>query len=207
MLRPPRPPAILLLGSYRSDETEKSPFLQAWAELQRKNDVQLPRRDVCVGPLTQDQCVELMIVQVGQDSEVVRRRAVEFFQETGGNPFFLIELISCFDAATDSFRPLPLNEVIDRKLQQLPGDARRLLEVVAVSGQALSLGELSTTAGQDTPAVATITHMRSEKTRPPRGYRGHGVGRHLPRQDSRNGLANDGFRLPARDPPSPGPCD
>ena len=163
VLRPPEPSAILLLGSYRSDEAERSPFLAMLSEIERKHNVQLPRHEVQVGPLTAHQCLELMILLTGKDSELIHRRAAEFFQETGGNPFFLLGLIGCFDAETDSFRPLPLHEVIDRKLDQLPSDARRLLEVVAVSNQALSAEELSQAAGQDAPAMATITHMRSEK--------------------------------------------
>ncbi len=90
----------------------------------------------------------------GQSSSPAKRGAI---------PFLLIELVGCFDPDTDSFEPLPLHEVLDRKLGRLPAEAAHLLEVVAVSGQALSLEEASRTAGHAAPPMATITRMRNER--------------------------------------------
>ena len=105
----------------------------------------------------------MVIDLLGMDDDNVRLRAAEFARETRGNPFLLIELVGCFDPESDSFEPLPLHEVLDRKLGRLPAEAGRLLEVVAVSGQALSLEEASKTAGHLVPSVATITRMRNER--------------------------------------------
>src|SRR5262249_15575478 len=58
---------------------------------------------------------------------------------------------------------VPLHEVLTRKLGRLPGEAGPLLEVVAVSGQALSLEEASRTAGHALPPMSTIIHMRNER--------------------------------------------
>lgn len=163
VLRPPEAPALLFVGIYRSDETEGSAFLKKWKELQRRHDVQFADREVKVSPLTIPECTELVVQLVGKDDDRVRRRAVEFAQETGGNPFLLIELVGCFDAETDSFEPLPLHEVLARKLQRLPEKAGHLLDVVAVSGQGLSLEEASRTAGHQRPPMSMITRMRNER--------------------------------------------
>jgi tetratricopeptide (TPR) repeat protein len=163
VLRPPEAPAVLFLGSYRSDETEGSAFLRMWKELQRKHAVPFADREVKVGPLTVAECTELVVRLLGRDGDSVRRRAAEFAQETRGNPFLLTELVGCFDPDTDSFEPLPLHEVLARKLGRLPAEAGRLLEVVAVSGQGLALEEASRTAGHALPPVATITRMRNER--------------------------------------------
>jgi two-component system sensor kinase len=48
-------------------------------------------------------------------------------------------------------------------LGRLPDEAGRLLDVVAVSGQALALEEASRTAGHATLPIATITRMRNER--------------------------------------------
>jgi len=162
-LRPPEAPQILFLCTYRSDETEGSAFLRTWKELQRKHDVRFAEREVKLAPLTVDECIELVIDLLGKDNDVIRSRAVEFARETRGNPFLLIELVGCFDPDTDSFEPMPLHEVLDRKLGRLPEEAGHLLEVVAVSGQALPLDEASRTAGHALPPVDTISRMRNER--------------------------------------------
>lgn len=163
VLRPPEAPPFLFLGIYRSDEMEGSAFLNTWKELQRKHGIEFPHREVKVGPLTVEECIQLVVNLFGKDNEVIRRRAAEFAQETRGNPFLLIELAGCFDAETDSFEPIPLHEALARKLVRLPAEAGNLLEVVAVSGQALSLEEASRTAGHELPPVTTITRMRNER--------------------------------------------
>lgn len=163
VLRPPGSPPILFLGTYRSDEAEASPFLRTWEDLKRKQQGTVPHHDVKVGPLTVEECVELVLSLLEKDNEALRRRALQMAVETGGNPFLLIELVGCFDPEADSFQPMEMHEVLARKLGRLPADAEHLLEVVAVSGQALSLEEASRAAGHPLVPVSTIMHMRNER--------------------------------------------
>ena len=163
VLRPPEAPSILFLATYRRDEREGSAFLRMWKELQEKRDVRFTDRDVKVGPLTVEDCIELMIGLVGKDDEAIRRRAAEFARETQGNTFLLIELIGCFDPNTNSFEPLPLHEVLAQKLGRLSAEAAPLLDIVAVSGQAVSLEEASRAAGFTQPQMSTIARMRNER--------------------------------------------
>ena len=88
-------------------------------------------REVTVTPLTVEETTQLTIALVGQDTEAVRRRALDFAQQTGGNPFLLTELIGCYDPAADSFRAMPIHEMIDNKLARLPPEAALLLEAIA----------------------------------------------------------------------------
>ncbi len=181
VLRPPEAPQVLLIGTYRSDEVEDSPFLARWKGLQRKHSTEFADREIKLAPLTAEECTELAVQLLGQSHEAIRRRALEFVQETGGNPYLLTELIGCFDPQTDSFRPLPIQEMLADKLERLPAEAGRLLDVVAVSGQAITLEEVARTAGHETPPVSTITRMRTE----PPGAIGRAGGstpdRYLPR--------------------------
>ena len=48
-------------------------------------------------------------------------------------------------------------------MARLPPDALPLLQIIAASGQALSIEEASAAARQDGPAYATITRMRNER--------------------------------------------
>ncbi len=152
--------------------------------------------------LTVEECTELVIDLLGKDNERIRQRAAEFAQETRGNPFLLIELVGCFDPETDSFEPMPLHEVLGRKLGRLPDEAGHLLEVVAVSGQALSLEEASRTAGHALPPMATISRMRNERLVPPGRSRREAVGRYVPRPGTGNGPGRDGRSITQVDPPN-----
>jgi tetratricopeptide (TPR) repeat protein len=163
VLRPPEAPAVLFLGTYRSDEAQDSVFLAKWKDLQRIHAVQFSDREIRVGPLTETECVDLVVGILGLDTEVIRRRAETFAQETRGNPFLLIELVGCFDPETDSFEPMPLHEVLTRKLGRLPAEAGDFLDVVSVSGQALTAEEAARTAGHAVLPTATISRMRNER--------------------------------------------
>lgn len=163
VLKPPQAPHVLLLGSYRSDEADASPFLQAWEERQEHYEVEIAGRDIAVSPFSEDECTQLVIELLQQDSEVVRKRSHEFFEQTGGNPFLLTELVGCFDPHANSFRPLPVQEVIDEKLNRLPPEARDLLKVIAISGQSLDMKEAASVAGHEVLPTATLSRMRSER--------------------------------------------
>ncbi len=58
---------------------------------------------------------------------------------------------------------MPLHEVIAQKLGRLPAEAGPLLDVVAVSGQALALDEAARAAGQAESPVAAVSRMRNER--------------------------------------------
>ncbi|MCA9073172.1 MAG: serine/threonine-protein kinase PknK, partial [Planctomycetaceae bacterium] len=83
VLRPPTAPRVLFLGSYRSDEADDSPFLTEWRELQRINAADIDEREIRVGPLSLEQSISLVINQLDLDNDTVRRRAVQFYAQTG----------------------------------------------------------------------------------------------------------------------------
>ncbi len=147
ILRPPAAPTVLFLGSYRSDEADASPFLTEWAARQQQNGIDFDDRVVSVGPLSLDEATQLVVNVLGRDDEVVRRRAVQFHAQAGGNPFLLTELAGCFDPDADAFHATDIHGVLARKLDQLPAEAGPLLDAVSVSGQAVDLDEAAAAAG------------------------------------------------------------
>ena len=72
-------------------------------------------------------------------------------------------MIEGFNEEVRKFEPVPFHDIVERKLGQLPEDARDLLQVVAIAGQAVSVEEASRVAGHDAPLFSTVTHMRSER--------------------------------------------
>lgn len=162
VLRPPAAPTVLFVGSYRSDEAHSSPFLCEWTGLLRKHGVDFGDREVAVGPLSLDEAAQLVANVVGRDIEVLRRRAVQFHAESGGNPFLLVELAGCFDPDVDAFRVTDIHGVLAQKLDQMPAGSGALLEAVSVSGQAIELGEAAAAAGLAEPE-GPLTRMRNAR--------------------------------------------
>ena len=163
VLWPPGSPHLLLIATYRSDEAESSRFLQAWDVGKQQREQGLSHTDCRLEPLGLEECIQLVVDTVGVDSEPVRQRAREMAEETGGNPFLLSELASCYDPKSEISQPMQMEEVVERKLTLLPADARSLLDVVSVSGKALRLVEAARTAGHASVPISTITHMRTER--------------------------------------------
>ena len=161
VLRPPAAPAVLFLGSFRSDEADTSPFLTEWSARQQQNRVDFGDRTVAVGPLSLEETTQLIVNLLERDDEIVRRRAVQFHAQTGGNPFLLTELAGCFDPDADAFHVTDIHGVLTQKLTQLPPEAGPLLNAVSVSGQAVELGEAAAAAGLTKSPESALTRMRS----------------------------------------------
>ena len=161
ILRPPAEPHVLFLGSFRSDEADTSPFLLEWNARQQQNDVTFSDRSVNVGPLSLDEATQLVVNVVGRNDEVVRRRAVQFHAQAGGNPFLLVELAGCFDPDADAFHTTDIHGVLARKLEQLPPEAKPLLDAISVSGQSVELSEAAEAAGLTASPDETLTRMRN----------------------------------------------
>ena len=157
------PPAVLFLGGYRSDEAKDSSYLQTWRQRTEQGFRRVNSRRVQVEPLTREQCIELAVIRTGANRDLVQNQADELFEDTGGNPYFLEQLLEGFDAANGSFRHVPMDELIVRRLARLPAPAADLLKVIAVSGQPIAIGEACDVIGNDAFDLAIFTHMRSER--------------------------------------------
>jgi serine/threonine protein kinase/tetratricopeptide (TPR) repeat protein len=161
ILRPPEAPPVLFVGGFRSDEADTSPFLNEWTSRQQQNGISFGNRTVNVGPLSLDDATQLIVNVVGRNDEIVRRRAVQFHAQAGGNPFLLVELSGCFNPDTDAFHTTDIHGVLASKLEQLPAEAQPLLEAIAVSGQAIELAEVVAAANINESPEQTLTRMRN----------------------------------------------
>lgn len=143
LVQAPEPPPFLLIGTYRSEERETSPFLRTLtaiaSRLTRKDD-----DDLVLGALAEGDAqvlVEALLAQAGNSSDPRARRIAE---EAAGSPLFIDQLATAVqeqdeqEASAERFSGgvLPsLADVIARRIAQLPVDARALLDVLAVAGQ------------------------------------------------------------------------
>ena len=159
LLEPPEPPRLLMLGAYRSELAESSPFLQTFRNVGHGTAPALKRRELVVAPLTESEAHELVLRQIMSDlpsaveepATQVRARAIA--RESLGNPFFIHELLQHAQVPVSSpsepsaIHSLRLDEVLWARVQRLPAPACRLLEVVAVAGKPLPLAQAGEAAG------------------------------------------------------------
>ena len=90
LLRPPDPPVLLLVGSYRREYATVSPFLRVL--LQPQSDGSLPR-EIALEPLTPAEARELALRLIGQDDAAAVMLAETIVRESRGSPYFVYELV------------------------------------------------------------------------------------------------------------------
>ena len=143
ILRPPDPPVLLLVASYRSEDRETSPFVLALGEPDGRPDPVVERRELLVEALTPAESRELAMTLIGNAGPAAVALAEDVARESGGNPFFVGELVRHVQAGEDllggpgTAAEVDLDDVVWARIRRLPEEARRLLEVVAISGRPL----------------------------------------------------------------------
>ncbi len=145
LLRPPDPPRILWLLSFRAEDRCQSPLLRDLDRLleavPREN-----RHEITLGPLSRSESDQLL----GElaDSPLSDEDAAALARESRGSPFLLSELIRRDESGANPARhDVDLDGVIQRRLSGLPPAARRLLESVVVTSGPLERGVALEAAG------------------------------------------------------------
>jgi tetratricopeptide (TPR) repeat protein len=169
VLRPPEPPPLLLIGSFRSEERDSSPLLQA---LLGSAQIEASVRELEVGELTEDAAQALALRLFAESGAVNRAEealARSIARESQGSPFFVAELVQhaladlsgeqeTLPRFDDDSTATNLDRLIRARVRRLPAVAHRLLEVVAVAGQPLDLEVALATSelGDEAPAAVAI---------------------------------------------------
>jgi serine/threonine protein kinase len=151
VLRPPDPPALLLLGAYRSEQAGTSAFLQTFRRTEEGSVSAVDRHELEVAPLTESEARELALSQLtaerpsAAEEPATRARAEAIARESLGSPFFVYELVRHLQVPTShpeepsAVRSVRLDDVLWAHVQGLADAARRLMEVVSVAGRPLPL--------------------------------------------------------------------
>ena len=110
------------------------------------------RRVLALGTLEPADAEGLALTLLGSEDQAGCAHAAAIARESGGNPFFVAELVRYVQADTGLLHRGPgadevaFDEVLWARVRRLPEDARRLLEVVAVSGRPLGQADASRAA-------------------------------------------------------------
>ena len=170
MLRPPDPPPLLLLGSYRSEDKDSSPLLEDLLNsphVQEGADV----REIAVEELPEDDAYQLALHLLGERSAPLEAVARVIARESAGSPYFVAELVryarSQSRTGSDSIHlemdsaGMTLSRLILARLDKLTPEANRLLEVVTVAGHPLDLEVAIQAAELGSAAQAAVTVLRA----------------------------------------------
>ena len=161
LLRPPLAPALLLIGTYRSEEAEESAFLSEFRKLH--NDRAFGEvRELALEELQREEAQDLARAVAGGDASAERIEAIA--REAEGSPFFIQELGLFADdvAGERDDGTASLDDVIRARVRRLPEAAQHLLEVVAVAGQPLGAEPAIAAAGIDGNVHPLIAALRAE---------------------------------------------
>lgn len=141
----------LLVGTYRPDEvTRRQPVAGLLARMERRHTVTHVRLD----RLTPAQTAALLAAATGAPAPL--RAATALHHRTGGNPFFLEELLRAlpsYDVEALVEQPLPwsLADVLRRQVDDLDPVSHRIVETATVLGHRIPFDLLAdvTGAGED----------------------------------------------------------
>ena len=166
LMRPPDPPVFLLLGCYRDEDARSSPFLRTLLGTSERENRMLDQRDLAVDALTESEASELALSLLGGADPDVTAHARAIARESGGNPFFVTELVRHISvgaelSARSAAREVTLDEVLWDRIRRLPGGARRFLEAVAVSGQPVRQASACRVAGLGAEGLASLAVLRA----------------------------------------------
>jgi DNA-binding CsgD family transcriptional regulator len=137
----------LLIGTYRPDEvTSRHPVAALLARMERRHELTHVRLE----RLNAAETAALLASATGQP--VPYRTAITLHHRTGGNPFFLEELLRSSDGQDLTElceQPLPwsLAEVLRRQVADLDPASQRIVEAAAVLGHRVPFDLLAAVAG------------------------------------------------------------
>ncbi len=164
LLSPPDAPALLVLASYRSDEAANSPMLRELQRLYERGGARGDVRNLFVPPLTHDEAEQLALLRMGRSDASAVAEAARIAVESEGNPLFVEELVRHAVASRrlGDNREISLEQLVLARLGDLPGPARRLLEVVAVAGRPVPQNLAFGTAGLGEEDHAALGLLRAQ---------------------------------------------
>lgn len=169
LLRPPDPPRLLLLLSYRSEDVstaESLVALQAADQYLRGGT----RLEIPMNELSMDEASELAETLLSGRSQADPELVHRISQESGGSPYFVSELVRFVQSGQDlqssagdeTVHQVRLDEVLWNRICSYEDDQRRLLEIIAVAGQPIELADAIDAAALRSDPQSMVAQLRRD---------------------------------------------
>jgi eukaryotic-like serine/threonine-protein kinase len=172
VLRPPASPPILVVACFRTEDAAQSACVKALLHAARGDDG-VERRFIRVEALGEHDSRKLARTLLGDVSDTYGAAEI-ISRESAGNPLFLHQLAHHVRMQSPSERAAPaalvltLDEVLQKRMAELPAAAHRLLEVLTVAGKPIALeiaNEVAELAPGDRSAVSELRARRLARTK------------------------------------------
>ncbi len=162
LVRPPESPRVMLLGSYRSENVDTSLCLKSLATAYTTGQARPHRQELAIEALQEHDATRLALLLLNRDDLPSIKFAAKIALESGGWPFFVWELAQHVQEDPEiANQTLALDEVIWIRVNRLPEDTRRLLEVIAVAGRPLVVAEAYQTLEVGAQGQSLLIQLRT----------------------------------------------
>jgi serine/threonine protein kinase/tetratricopeptide (TPR) repeat protein len=163
LLRPPDPPSLMLLLSYRSEEAQASQAVVQLIEgCRTPGAAEVDVREIEVGALAPDEARQLALLLLGDVADSERPLAGAIARESRGDPFLIDQLVRFIDAGGRAkVEEVRFEDVMRMRLEQLGPAARRVLEMVSVAGRPLAQRTAARAAGIERDEQAVVAVLRA----------------------------------------------
>ncbi|MEM7353477.1 MAG: protein kinase [Acidobacteriota bacterium] len=157
MLRPPDPPPLLLITSFRSEEIEKKAFLQ---EILARGESRT-RRQIKLAALTEGDAREL-VTTLAPARDLNEPVLQAILKEAEGSPFLVEQLTRFIQINRDALRTgLGLVEMLEERMQQLPDGSRELLLTMAAANRPIDATVAYLAAGLEGDERSLVARLRA----------------------------------------------
>lgn len=155
MLTDPEAPPVLWLGTYRTDEAEQSPFLEAVQEAQDWDAflVEVPELSAEAARTL----LELRLSGTARDEDLLD----ELTEEAAGSPLLIDLMVR--HVRSGERAPKDLRSALGQHLDDLSEEARALLGVLAVRGRPLARDVAADVLGVRSFDATMVTQLRNAK--------------------------------------------
>jgi len=136
VLHPPGAPAMLLVGSFRSEALGKSPALAALLAMAERLASKARVEHIDLTRLTYEDSAHLAALSLGDQAASSPDAILRIAEESQGLPLFVSELSTWQRSSSpdQASRLISLDAVIQGRVDQLPTEGQALLEVLCIAG-------------------------------------------------------------------------
>ncbi|MEJ7813168.1 MAG: AAA family ATPase, partial [Gemmatimonadaceae bacterium] len=158
LLRRPGAPPLLLITSFRSEELESKSFLRSLLAMVPGSQ---SRRELAVGPLTDEEARALASALLAPAGAGVGRLIDAIVREADGSPFFIEQLARyALENEEGASAGIGLGEMLEARVRRLPEGARPVLQTLAVAGRPVDFEAVHRAAGLSGDPRALVAALR-----------------------------------------------